>query len=55
MWNLPGPGAEPMSPALADGFLATGLPRKSESLSLFKALVGYLLLMQVFLTKCTFK
>ena len=24
MWNLPGPGTEPMSPALAGGFLTTG-------------------------------
>ena len=29
MWNLPGPGMEPMSPALAHGFLITGPPRKS--------------------------
>ena len=24
MWDLPGPGIEPMSPALAGGFLTTG-------------------------------
>ena len=29
MWNPPGPGIEPGSPALAGGFLTTGLPRKS--------------------------
>lgn len=29
MWNLPGPGVEPMFPGLAGGFLATKLPRKS--------------------------
>ena len=29
MWNLPGPGIEPMSLALAGSFLITGLPRKS--------------------------
>ena len=23
MWNLPGPGIKPVSPALADGFLST--------------------------------
>ena len=30
MWDLPGPGLEPMSPALAGGFLTTGPPGKSE-------------------------
>ena len=29
MWNLPGPGLEPMSPALAGGFLTTAPPGKS--------------------------
>jgi len=29
MWDLPGPGIEPMSPALAHGFLTAGSPRKS--------------------------
>ena len=28
MWDLPGPGLEPMSPALADGFLTTAPPGK---------------------------
>ena len=28
MWDLPGPGFEPMSPALADGFLTTAPPGK---------------------------
>ena len=28
MWGLPGPGLEPMSPALAGGFLTTAPPRK---------------------------
>ena len=28
MWDLPGPGLEPVSPALADGFLTTGPPGK---------------------------
>ena len=32
MWNLPGPGLEPVSPALAGGFLTTGPPEKSEKL-----------------------
>ena len=31
MWNLPGPGIEPMSPALVGGFLTTGPPQKSVS------------------------
>ena len=29
MWDLPGPGLEPVSPALAGGFLTTAPPRKS--------------------------
>ena len=29
MWNLPGPGIEPVCPALAGGFLTAGPPRKS--------------------------
>ena len=32
MWNPPGSGIEPMSPALAAGFLTTGPPRKSWSI-----------------------
>ena len=28
-WNLPRPGIQPVSPALADGFLTTGPPGKS--------------------------
>ena len=31
MWNLPGPGIKPVSPALASRFLATALPGKSPS------------------------
>ena len=30
MWNLPRPGSEPLSPALAGGFFTTKLPGKSE-------------------------
>ena len=33
MWNLPGPGIEPMSPALAGGFLLTVPPGKSSFFS----------------------
>ena len=29
MWDLPGPGFEPLSPALAGGFLSAAPPRKS--------------------------
>ena len=29
MWDLPGPGLEPVSPALAGGFLTTAPPEKS--------------------------
>ena len=29
MWSLPGPGIEPMSPALAGGFLSTVASEKS--------------------------
>ena len=28
MWDLPGPGIEPVSPALAGGFLTTAPPGK---------------------------
>ena len=40
MWDLPGPGIEPVSPASAVGFLTTGPPEKTlafvfESLSLY--------------------
>ena len=31
MWDLPGPGLEPMSPALAGGFLTTVPPGKSKN------------------------
>ena len=35
MWNLPGPGIEPMFPALAGRFLNPGPPGKSRTLSLW--------------------
>ena len=35
MWNLPGPGIEPMCPTLAGGFLATTPPGKSSALNSF--------------------
>ena len=31
MWDLPGPGLDPVSPALAGGFLTTVPPGKPES------------------------
>ena len=31
MWDLPGPGIEPVSPALAGRFLTTAPPGKSQS------------------------
>ena len=30
MWDLPGPGLEPVSPALVDGFLTTAPPGKPQ-------------------------
>ena len=30
MWNLPGPGIEPVSPELEGGFLSTAPPGKSQ-------------------------
>ena len=33
MWDLPGPGLEPMSPALAGGFLTAALPGESLKLT----------------------
>ena len=36
MWDLPGPGLEPTSSALAGGFLTTALPGKSLFFSLKK-------------------
>ena len=35
MWNLPGPGIEPMCPTLAGGFLTTTPPGKSLALNSF--------------------
>ena len=35
MWDLPGPGLEPVSLALAGGFLTTAPPGKSQSLIFF--------------------
>ena len=40
MWNLPGPGIEPMSPALAGGFLTTEPPGKPPDLSFKKTILA---------------
>ena len=40
MWDLPGPGLEPVSPALAGGFLTTVPPGKLQNLHFNKFLRG---------------
>ena len=35
MWDLPGPGLEPVSPALAGGFLIIAPPGKSPNSQIF--------------------
>ena len=47
MWNLPGPGMEPVSPALAGGFQSAAPPGKSSSLFLY----FFTSLLSVYLTK----
>ena len=42
MWDLPGPGLEPVSPELAGGFLTTVSPGKSEKLKFFSFQMFYL-------------
>ena len=39
MWDLPGPGLEPVSPALAGGFLTTAPPGKPPNLFSFFFLI----------------
>ena len=41
MWDLPGPGLEPVSPALAGGFLTTAPPGKSLDLILDRKINMY--------------
>ena len=49
MWDLPGPGIEPVSPALAGGFLTTAPQGKSSSIeSSFKFVMKVLNLEYVF-------
>ena len=48
MWDLPGPGIKPVSPALAVGFFTTVPPGKSEgTLFRFPLCVGNLLIATV--------
>ena len=42
MWNLPGPGMEPESHALAGGRLTTELPGKPQSDDLFQDLQHFI-------------
>ena len=45
MWDLPGPGLEPVSPALAGGFLTTeppGKPQKSFISRMWLAFLAYI-------------
>ena len=39
MWDLPGPGLEPVSPALAGGFLTTAPPGKSLDVFLYDCVI----------------
>ena len=41
MWDLPGPGLEPVSPALAGGFLTTEPPGKPFSCFLKQVVVAF--------------
>ena len=45
MWDLPGPGLEPMSPALAGGFLTTAPPGKPLPMSFAHFSITILILM----------
>ena len=42
MWDLPRPGLEPVSPALADGFLTTAPPGKPNGFILKRFMLEYL-------------
>ena len=65
MWDLPGPGLEPVSPELAGGFLTTAPPEKSPdslksliiSTSVFSQgwhlLIAFLLWVEIFLALCS--
>ena len=42
MWDLPGPGLEPVSPALAGAFLTTVPPGKPDNLWFLKLIFFYI-------------
>ena len=42
MWDLPGPGMEPVFPALAGGFSTAGPPGKSQNVTFLKSESSYL-------------
>ena len=46
MWDLPGLGIEPVSPAVASGFLTTGPPGKPQSRGFLIHVPSYLLVFQ---------
>ena len=48
MWDLPGPGLEPVSPALAGGFLTSAPPGKSLGSLIFNYLGCFLSRCSVF-------
>ena len=50
-WNLPGPGTEPMSPALAHGFLTTGQSGKSH-ISFYRASIDFIIMLLAYTEKC---
>ena len=47
MWDLPGPGLEPVSPALAGGFSTTAPPGQSHVSILSQILFSYRLLQNI--------
>ena len=51
MWDLPGPGLEPVSPALAGGFLTTAPPGKPKMSAFLKDV--FELPVRVVLSACT--
>ena len=48
MWDLPGPGLEPVSPALAGGFLTTAPPGKPQCIRFYENILeGHLTQLKV--------
>ena len=52
MWELPGPGLEPVSPALADGFLTTVPPGKPPINSFLLGSISIMLIIHVACLPC---